>query len=71
MTSQIKVKEMRLSDVGKPIRKPRTINGHSFQIYLEYDVFLLTTDSNCEIFQDDIQVLAADVGRFYLILRRS
>ncbi len=61
---------MSLADGVKPNRKPRTIDSHSLLIYLEYTVSVLTTDSNSKISQDDIQVLAADISGFGLILER-
>ncbi len=50
----MKVEEIGLADGVKPNRKPRTIDGHLLQIYLEYPVSVLTTDFNVKISQDDI-----------------
>ncbi len=66
----MKVKEIGLADGVKPNRKPRTIDGPSLQTYLKYAVSVLTTDSDGKISQDEIQVFAADIGRFDLILGR-
>ncbi len=66
----MKVKDMSLADGVKQNLKPRTIDGHSLQIYLEYVVFILTTDSNDKISEDDIQALIVDISGFDLILGR-
>ena len=46
---QRNVKEMSLADGVKSNRKPRTINGHFLQVYLEYVLFVFKTDSDSKI----------------------
>ncbi len=55
----------------KANRKTRTIDRHLLPIYPEYDVSVLTTDSDGKISQDDNQVLPDDIAGFDLILGRS
>lgn len=61
---------MGLADGVKPNQKPRTIDGYALQIYLKYAIYVLTTNSNSKISQNDIKVLAADIDRLDLILGR-
>ncbi len=67
---QRNVKEMSLADGVKSNRKPRTINGHCLQIYLEYVLFVFKTDSDSKDCQNDIQVLATDIGGIHFLLGR-
>ncbi len=53
---QVKVKEIGLADDMEPDQKPRTIDGHFLQIFLEYAVFVMKTNFDGRISQENIQV---------------
>lgn len=67
---QMKFKEIGLADGLKLNRKPKTNDGHSLQICLEYAVFLSMIDFDDRISQDNIPISAPDIGGFDFILVR-
>ncbi len=57
----MEVKEICLTEGMRHNQKSKTIYGHLLQTYIEYNIFILMTDSGGRISHDDIQVLLANI----------
>ena len=51
-----------------PLQKPRSINGNSPRISLQYIILVFTTDAAGQISKTEVTALGADIGGFELIL---
>ncbi len=65
---QFKMKEMGLKNDIVPLQKPRSINGNSPRISLQYIILVFTTDAAGQISKTEVTALGADIGGFELIL---
>ncbi len=68
--SQLKVKELQLTNGVSPTQKPRGIDGNSIRVYLEYKIDVFTSDSAGRIARTESVFLGADIGGFNMILGR-